>query len=961
MHDLPDPGQAARSTRRRAAALLLAGAICSAGCGDDVTQTLPPGGAVTPTQLVPGQPPPGVVVQILSVSGGSGPARFFLAGDPVHVRFSLEKADGSDWQLSEMSSSSILVSGPTFRYQRVLAEKKDVVQRAVLQADGTFVYTFAKPLPAKYLPPLNDSPAFGPLDGELAGMALLDGTYTVGLGFGWTYTAEGETHQDAGEDSADFLFGGSAVLAPRAVTSDQHCNLCHADLRAHGDLRRKVTLCLLCHTAGAEDLNDPAVAAGTPGVSVFAGDLFHRLHNGRHLPSVVGIGVKPIGDLDYGAPSRPYLVAGGDGVVHDYSNVGFPAFPARAQPMPKDLGHKTLPLAAQAKEDLVRTGVSQCAVCHGDPDGSGPLSTPAQGDLVFAQPSRAGCGSCHDDVLWNQDYKVNGQPMPPQLDDSACIICHEVSGALLSVRDAHLHPLEDPAVNPGLSVELLSVEEAGTHDSSGTFEQGERVAVRFELLDDAGQPVAPAAVADPRALVWGPSQNGQTLLLASLPVALLAGPPPFQVTLPERLQLERVGVSTAGVDIFTTQRAPHLAVAGALTSVSVRTGTVVGGSALAAPATELQNHVDLLDAGGFMRDDFVVVDDQVSGSEEYLQVQLVDGDRLWFSSPFTPAYPAGLRFPHPAGASVSKVLLAAKAQGFDYQLTPASGTLTELLEFGAGNVVLCSYTSEFVVPAVHPASLNDAPELSEADGEWTGKPLVEGTYTLGLTTHRQLSLQLQTEDNFYTQASLPATLDLQFGASAQVEPYDLISSGAVCNACHQDLAFHEGTWRGFESCLLCHGSAAAEDRPRFVAANAQPTPGRSVGLRSMLHGIHMGRLHEDPSTFQVVGASRVPWPDNFALASWPHLLFPAQPGAAGNCLKCHTGGAESWKLPAPRDHPTQPGQPVAVWRASCAGCHDGSGALGHMALNTTPAGVETCGVCHGLDDLLSVENAHFPR
>ncbi len=946
-----------------AAALLLAGAVSATSCGDDVTEIVqPPGGPTTPTQLAPGEAPPGVVVEILGVSGGSGAGGFFLPGDPVSVRFSLTKDDGSPWQLSEMGFSSILVSGPTFRYQRVLAERNDVVQRALPQPDGSFVYAFPKLLPAAYLPPLNDSPDFGELDGELTGKPLLDGTYTVGLGLAWDYTVEGQPFQDVGEVTADFRLGGSALLAPRAVTSDALCNSCHVELQAHGGLRRTVTMCLLCHTAGAEDLNDPAVAAGTPGVSVFAGDLFHRLHNGRHLPSVAGIGVKPDGTLDYTVAPLPYQVVDGAGTIHDYSDVGFPAFPARTQPMPKDLGYKSLTPAAQAKDDVVRTGMSECAVCHGDPDGGGPLVAPSQGDLVFAQPSRAGCGSCHDDVLWEQDYVVNGQPMPPQLDDSGCIICHEASNGPLAVRDAHLHPLLDSLQNPGLSVELLSVGEAGAHNSSGTFEPGEGMAVRFELLDDSGAPVAPGALAEARALVWGPTFNGQTLLFVNLPTALLAGPPPFTVDLPERLQLERVGVATAALgDVFVTQRAPHLALQAAPTQVFVRTGTVAGGSVLAAAAERLQNFVDVADGSGFARDDFIAVDDGVSGAEEYLKIQLVDGDRLWFSSPFTPQYPPGLRLPHAAGALVRKVLLTTKTAGLDYQLAAATGTLTELVEFGAGNAVLCSYTSDFVVPAVHLAALNDAPELGEAEGEWIGKALVEGTYRVGISVHRRLTVQLQAEDNLYTLAAPPATLEVQFGVSSTPAPYDLIASGSVCNACHQDLAFHDDTWRGYETCLLCHGSAGAEDRPRYVAANAPATAGRSVSLRSMLHGIHMGRLHADPLAFEVVGAGNAPWPDNFSVHTWPHLLFPAQPGAASNCGKCHDGGAASWKLPAPRDHPTQQGVPVAVWREVCAACHDDSAALAHMALNTTPAGAETCGVCHGLDDLLSVENVHFPR
>src|SRR5439155_16293602 len=116
--------------------------------------------------------------------------------------------------------------------------------------------------------------------------------------------------------------------------------------------------------------------------------------------------------------------------------------------------------------------------------------------------------------------------------------------------------------------------------------------------------------------------------------------------------LELVGRSTAALDVFTTSLAPHWHVAGAETVVRVRTGTSGVASSLAASASALQNFVDLADAGGFARDDTIVIDDGIAGREEYLRIQFVDGNRLWFSSPAAPAYPAGLRFAHVAGTAV---------------------------------------------------------------------------------------------------------------------------------------------------------------------------------------------------------------------------------------------------------------------------------------------------------------------
>src|SRR5678815_2263516 len=146
-----------------------------------------------------------------------------------------------------MTIARALVSGPTFNYQRVIAESSDVALRSVALGGGAFTYTFAVPIPATYLPPLNDTPSFGPLDGEMQGAPLLDGTYTVGLTFAWEYEVEHEPFRDAGEATADFVYGDNATFAPRDVARQANCDQCHVTLQAHQGLHRNFTLCLLCH------------------------------------------------------------------------------------------------------------------------------------------------------------------------------------------------------------------------------------------------------------------------------------------------------------------------------------------------------------------------------------------------------------------------------------------------------------------------------------------------------------------------------------------------------------------------------------------------------------------------------------------------------------------------------------------------------------------------------------------
>ena len=203
------------------------------------------------------------------------------------------------------------------------------------------------------------------------------------------------------------------------------------------------------------------------------------------------------------------------------------------------------------------------------------------------------------------------------------------------------------------------------------------------------------------------------------------------------------------------------------------------------------------------------------------------------------------------------------------------------------------------------------------------------------------------------------TQDVLVGAAATLEPYDLISSKDNCYACHQDIWFHGGTVRGFDACIACHGNAGAEDLPQYVAANARKTAGLNVNFRTLLHKLHHGA--QLSGAFSVMGSGSSPYPDNFSANSYSNIVFPAQPGGTRTCVKCHGTGNTAWLSPANRDHPTQQGLPVRAWKAACGTCHDSAQSLGHIDLQTTPAGLEVCGVCHDPGRAFEVQLAHKVR
>lgn len=946
-----------RATTELYATLILLLAACDDGSdGADGSPGQPGGG--TDDDLVAGEDPPGLVLEILSVAGASGPGGGLQAGDVPVVTFRLRKDDGSPWDLDELAFGRAHVAGPTFNYQRVLPEVEDVLARAEFLGGARWRYAFADPLPATYAPPYNDSPSFGPDDGEWTGQPLLDGTYTVGLSFGWRFTVDGQRgFVDVGEDTHEVLFGGSSSLAPRRVTQLANCNLCHVRLTYHEGERRELTQCLMCHTSGAEDPNDPEVGGGTPGVSIESRVLFHKLHNASHLPSVVGIGVRPDGELDHAADPEPLTFATPEGTLLDRSFIGFPAFPNRLVPKPKNFGWSDLTEEGRRREDLVRSGVIACARCHGDPDGDGPIEAPADGDLIYAQPTRRVCGACHDDIDWDLPYTTNLQTMPPQPDDGSCIDCHDDSLSPLGIRGGHRHPLDDPFFDPGRHVNLVALADRGG-DGDGSLDAGERLEVTFTVTDDQGADVDVSELEAVRVALAGPTTSQQVLFEGELPLAALGGPQPLALLLQAPRRNEFLGDATAVLgDVFSTARAPHLDVAGAETVVRLRTD-VGAGSTTAAAVDGPRGFVDVVDAAAFARDDLVVLDDGGPG-EEYVLVQAVEGNRLWFGAPGSPEpFTEGLRGDHPAGTSVRVVTTAPLTEGVDYALDATAGTVTELLEFGAGRAVLADSTAPFELPAAYPPPHHDSDAHGEVAGEWRGKALEPGTYSLTLWVEDSFTISFGGETSFYPNGSAAARGELPVLDPGLDEPYDHLTLPANCNDCHQDLMYHGGTYRGFESCLACHGNSGAEDRPTWVSFGAPETPGQRIDLRWLLHGVHRGRDLHDPEAFVVVGEGEEPFPLDFTARTYEDVRFPADPRRTAACEKCHGEANETWEDPPDRAHPLDQTAPHRAWRDACAMCHDSPAARAHVDSHTAPDGNESCAVCHGQGETWSVSRMH---
>jgi hypothetical protein len=892
--------------------------LAAASCGGSNNST-PIGTAAEPAVGANGVLP-GIVVTIDAVRGGAGLGRGAV-GDRLSVDFTVRTDAGDPLELSTMARGSIMVSGPTFNYQRVIAAQTDVLTRARKRGLGIYTYDFAVSIPSTYLAPLNDTTSFS--EGELTGQALLAGTYSVGLELRKDYAYEGELLRDPGNATADFLLGGATTVEARELVTMANCNQCHTELRAHGENRNNLANCLLCHTSGAEDKNVATAAGGTPGVSIDFKVMIHKIHSGKHLPSVLGVATNPDGTRKYDATPQPYELVGFGDTVHDYSDVTWPAWPSFYTPMPRDVGHTLLSSTLQSRENQMRQGPAECGKCHGDPDGDGPLPAPAQGDLIWSQPTIAACASCHDD--WNPElpYIANGQTMPIQRDNAACTECHRVEGTALDVKDAHRHPLVDPAVVSGVNFVVESATDVGG-TANGRFEAGEKVQITFRIENDAGAAIAVSALSRFEAILSGPTTNPQIVNFQRLAPAFFTGNGPYTFKLPSLYWYEPIGTSDGSLNTFATPSAPLWNVTGALTTLLRRTGTTTS-TTLTAAANPSQNYIDVASSTGFAKDDYIVIDDGLLGVREYMRIQYVEGNRLWFSSLFRQTYKTVITRAHASGAAVQEVTTASVSSS-NYSVDALTGVITETVEIGAGEI-LANFTSDFVVPTVYPGALDDSPVNGEDWGDWTGLPLLDGTYVLDLHGARSVVVTRSGENTTYTEGAGSTITNLLFGAATEVETVSRIDPEA-CYGCHDSLQFHGGSRRSVEACISCHGTAGAENTLFYENPTTGNPAGTSVEFRFLLHNLHNG-------------------------------VFPAMVGGVQDCAKCH-GANTAWQLPDERLHPLQ-NVPTRAWRAACSSCHSDSAAVAHIDANTSVFGAESCAVCHGNNDALSVTEVHRVR
>lgn len=260
------------------------------------------------------------------------------------------------------------------------------------------------------------------------GGGAYDATATHRIGI---YGSRNLTEFDLGTNYDDAVFDfvpAGGTPAPRDIIRTQTCNKCHDSLAAHGGSRKSLELCIICHQPQTVDPD----TGNTLDMKVFA----HKLHMGSELPSVQA--------------GTPYQIIGFNNAVTDYSTVELPSDPRR------------------------------CQFCHESTTGA------TQANAWLTTPTRATCGSCHDNVNFATGQNHSASNLP-EISDTQCSQCHIPQGQLefdASIKGAHVYPQES-AANPGLVFTIANVTNGGA---------GQKPTVTFTVKDFAGNGVPMSAL-----------------------------------------------------------------------------------------------------------------------------------------------------------------------------------------------------------------------------------------------------------------------------------------------------------------------------------------------------------------------------------------------------------------------------------------------------------------------------------
>jgi OmcA/MtrC family decaheme c-type cytochrome len=161
--------------------------------------------------------------------------------------------------------------------------------------------------------------------------------------------------------------------------------------------------------------------------------------------------------------------------------------------------------------------------------------------------------------------------------------------------------------------------------------------------------------------------------------------------------------------------------------------------------------------------------------------------------------------------------------------------------------------------------------------------------------------------------------------------YDFVPAGGTpaprdivrtpdCNACHTSLAFHGGSRRGVDLCIMCH-----------TPQTTDPNTGNTLDMPRMTHAIHIGNSFptiESTTPYSIVGFGN-------AVSSWATVVYPPDVRMCKTCHNPSNGAAQTNAWLTTPD------------RAACGACHSNVNFVtGLNHVNLPEPDDKQCAECH---------------
>jgi OmcA/MtrC family decaheme c-type cytochrome len=341
-------------------------AVCHNASGEGVAP-------IHEAHLTPQQRPeaPGLALDITDVSTNA-------QDSTLQITFTAKNGDGSPvTDLSDLDRVGAVVAWPAAEYQTAKSEtiQGSTPPTGALNSStsdaGTYVYTFAAKLPT------------GTGD-----------TFAVAMTGRRAFEVDGQQYDQgtAGNSRKFFTLDGRQPKPRRTVIDGARCGKCHGEVRAHGEQRVGVDLCVMCHNPNATDAARRP-ADKLPPATIHFKNMVHRIHTGENLET-------------------GYVVYGFGGSATDFSEVRFPGDRRR------------------------------CVICHVEGATDLPLPKEALSTVIAEtgivveeiMPTRAACTSCHDGVVPNVHAILATGPAPDKVE--TCEVCHGPDAAF-AVAEVH--------------------------------------------------------------------------------------------------------------------------------------------------------------------------------------------------------------------------------------------------------------------------------------------------------------------------------------------------------------------------------------------------------------------------------------------------------------------------------------------------------------------------------------------